>query len=483
MKTKYRLIFLLTVLGLLNSCTRDEPYADSSNPVAVQFTSDITATPQSRVSGSLWDDNDEVGIFMVKHGQSLNINTIVEGADNRFYRTNAGGNFSPATIDQAVYFPQNGDKVDFISYYPYKTPLSNYVYQVNTTNQSNPALLDLLYAFGNNSAAGYDKNNSTVALTFKHKMSQFTINTSAGAGLTSAQLAGMSVSIQGLNTTAGLNLTNGNFENPGNPASVTPQMITAGQKYEAILIPQSNIAGSKVSFTVSGLGTFDWDISDKTFASGKHYTYTVTISKTGITVSPCTITDWNQEPVVEGGFGFQVGDYYPDPTNKNTAIGVVCWIDPNDSRHGRVMGLHENSAAKWGPIIDEIAAGVGGLSDIYNGAPGTRNLIDKRKSEANFSTNYPHFYWVYHTMNNGDINGKWYLPGYLEFQEYIYPSFTPTINSTLTAAGGTPIDTNGSYWTLNEFLYSQSAYFRWSDGEPYSTNKSNNHKARCIMAF
>jgi hypothetical protein len=249
-----------------------------------------------KASGTAWAGNDAIGVFMVNHGS----NDVRNEATNKRYVTATGdGNFAPAAAD-TVYYPVNGDKVNFIAYYPYVPSIATLgAYAVNVSDQSAPAAIDLLYAKATGTG-GYDQTNtSPVALSFGHKLSKLTLNIAAPAPSTqiiAADLASMTVSIAGLNTQASFDLAAGTLGAGSNKAAITPLAVTAGAKYEAILLP-GDFSGVSVSFGItqgSAPGNYVWNVPNGAFEAGKEYVYSVSFTGDPGEVSVTgTIAPWD----------------------------------------------------------------------------------------------------------------------------------------------------------------------------------------------
>jgi hypothetical protein len=282
------------------SCKKDDSVVllPEDEPVAVQFSSNIgshASLIKPLAAGSAWANNDAIGVFMVDNSSS----NVRDGATNKRYVTASGdGNFAPDGATNTVYYPVNGDKVDFIAYYPYVSSISTLgTYNVNVSDQSAPAAIDLLYAKATGSGnAGYDKSNtSPVALSFNHKLSKLTLNVStASAQITASDLVSMTVSIAGMNTQASFNLAAGTLGTASSVATITPLTVTAGAKYEAILLP-ATFSGVSVTFSItsgSGAGTYVWNVPNDTFEGGKEYIYSISFTDGAVTVTG-TIIPWD----------------------------------------------------------------------------------------------------------------------------------------------------------------------------------------------
>jgi hypothetical protein len=301
----------LAATMMISSCNKKDSSAPlpDDDPVAVQFSSNIggiTPIPRPAAAGTTWASNDAIGVFMVNHGTS----TMRGDATNKRYITSAGnGTFAPDAAANTVYYPTNGDKVDFIAYHPYTSSIVSLGnYSVNVATQTTPADIDLLYAKATNSGSGYDKTNtSAVALAFSHKLCKLTLNTSVApeaTQITAADLNTMTVTIVGMNTQAPFNLATGTLGTASNVAAITPRTATAGQQYEAILLP-ATFTGVSVTFGVtagSSPGDYLWNIPADTFEEGKEYVYSISFTGPKAIAVTGTINDWVVENKPEHDF-------------------------------------------------------------------------------------------------------------------------------------------------------------------------------------
>ncbi len=367
MKQIIGLYTLLVASCLLTGCNSDEDVGGKAAPVAVQFGSGIVQTKTTN-DGNQWTLNDPIGIFMLKNGQPLNSSYITEDADNVEYKAQTGGNaisgFTPVS-GTPIFYPQNGDKVDFIAYYPYKSSLTNYIYPVDVSNQTSPANIDVLYAnTANTTSGGYNKNSGTVDLRFNHALSKLSFTLISGTG--SPNLTGAKIEITNLATTASVSLSNGSVTETNSGQTLIANTATDGLNSSAIVIPQT-LSGNKLVVTLTdNASKFEWNFPANTeLQIGKNHQYNITVGKTGITVSSSGITSWTGtgDPATQGTIqkGYKVGDYYPDPTaiyqngvliSGMPAVGVVFWLSnqgtgnhPYDkvSVHGKIVGLYERA--------------------------------------------------------------------------------------------------------------------------------------------
>lgn len=285
-----------------SSCDKDDPTAGNGDGM-VRFSAEIRqampqTTPVSRAAGTNWASDDAIGIFMVGHGGTADVQ-----AANRQHTTTSGANgtLSPVPGNE-IYYPVDNSAVDFIAYYPWKsgstlgTSIDASIEKVQTT--VNQPSFDLLYSAADNGGIGYTKTmTGAVALEFEHVLSKIVMKTTADASI-GAPLTGMTVSINGMNTATTFELATGRLGTTTTPAPITPRTITDGSQYDAIIMPGSYPDGAvTVSFTV-GDETFTWDAGAIVFEGGNESVYEVTITRTGVSATG-TIKPW--ETVNKGG--------------------------------------------------------------------------------------------------------------------------------------------------------------------------------------
>lgn len=461
------ILLLITGGGLfLTSCNRDDGIDINSSPVAVQFSPKVgKMQTRTTAGGNEWSAGDRIGIYMLKNGEALSDLSIVDDANNKDYwaetSNNATSSFMPVN-GKHIFYPQNGDKVDFIAYYPYKSyrEINDYIYPVDISRQNVPADIDVLYS---NDAIAKDKKSGIIDLKFEHVLSKVSFTLIAGDG--GPNLMGAKVEITNLATQAQLDLKNGMVTATNSGQTVIANTAFHGLRSSAIVIPQP-LSATKLIITLSGnVSKFEWTFTTSQFEKGRNHGYEITISKTGITVSQENIIPWtgvNDPPTTSTTEkGYKVGDYYPDPTaiyengrlkSGTAAIGVVFWLDnqvngdyPYDkvSEHGKMVGLYEREAA---PIDDKWPIEYG---TIYNAG-----------TDWELPTLGDHNY-IYCAFN-GISYDTWKL--------YESPS-DPTINADkriwfntkITNAGGNITD--GWHWTSNEYNVGFYHIFSFSRGE------------------
>ena len=294
MKTNY--LFIGMAVLMMTACNNDENETQvNDGRVAVSFAGGITLT---RATTDAWEANDGIGIYMLEHGTK----TVAHGAANRKYVTTAGnGEFTPAGVEQTIYFPLNADeKADFIAYYP-QTDLTDDIYKVDVSDQKNPADIDLLRS---DNATGRDKNTNTVDLNFFHRLSRVEVELTAGEGVSDAELAGMGITLSKQPVKADFNVLQNTLTAGQDLATLTLNTAADGKTASAIILPQEGASGRSLELTLTGGTVLTWPVeADRTFEQGKKTIFNITLKRTPIGTEVevnATIEPWDTQGTVSG---------------------------------------------------------------------------------------------------------------------------------------------------------------------------------------
>jgi len=304
---KFLLLSTITAIaaGFISCNQIDDEIKPMESRKEVFFSSNIIkVTPppvKTRMAGAEWAVNDPIGIFMFDETST----DVVEGMANiKYVSTNAGTTGKFEADDVTIFFPDNGNKVRFMSYYPFTTNLTGNTYKVDVSDQTDPPAIDLLYSFDTN--AKYDKTSpdKKVTLVFDHKLTKISINVKPGDGLEEKDLENIIVTLEGFNTKANFDLISGVLSDPSDDETIiTPLVITAKEGYvvssEAIIIPTANPSSAKIVFNLNNEDEtegvkndiFTWTFKEKALENGFEYVYDVTVRRSGIVVE-ATINDW-----------------------------------------------------------------------------------------------------------------------------------------------------------------------------------------------
>ncbi len=281
----------LSTLALV-SCTNNDDHSEWYGSEGIVFTSAI----QSRVSGNVWNPNDEVGIYMMNSGSGIEAAT----AQNKKYLAQTNGTLTAAP-GNGIYLPESGN-VDFIAYYPYTTSVSGNKIAVNVSDQSNPAAIDLIYS---NSTKNIEATTATtISLAFTHQLTKVTLNVTKDA--TVETLNGLTVNMKGISTEGEFNLADGTLTATAgtNNKEVAMYMDAQGTTATAtaIIIPTASASEQTaitLTFDLSGQ-SFTYTIDDTSiFEQGTNVSFNANLSinngKPVVTVGNATITDWTEK--------------------------------------------------------------------------------------------------------------------------------------------------------------------------------------------
>lgn len=287
---------LIAASAMMISCEKEN--APAMDDGRVRFTSGIKAT-STRVAidpqgESVWEQGDPVGIFMVRHATDV----VAEGAANIKYTASAAGastGFAPAA--DVIYYPiNNAVTVDFIAYHPHKEAASGFAYPVDVSDQTSQTAIDLLWAKADKGGEGYNKEDSrqgtVVNFTFDHQLVKLVMKVTKGAGVPDDLPA---VSINGMYTRAAFDLKGiAGITGASDLKSFAPCTLTAGTRYEAILLPAQSLgAGHTVIFRYANGEVYTWKMHQQIpeLEAGKMYEYEVAITKHGVDATG-TINNW-----------------------------------------------------------------------------------------------------------------------------------------------------------------------------------------------
>lgn len=275
-----------------------EPEPEKPLPIALDCSS--TGYAVARATDDGFEAGDAVGVFVVNYDQGQAGALQPSGNHVHNMRFSYGGSWTP---DEPIYWSDNRTKADFYVYYPYRQTVSVHDLTVDVpADQSTPAGYKSGY-FLWGKAVGVSPTNRAVSVTVNHVLSQAHILVKPGNGFTEESLAAadVTVTLNGLQTRASVDLATGKVVANGKPQALRPLKEQAG--YKALVVPQTVAVEGLVTITVDGK---DYNLtqgeqpSEITFRSGYRHTFTITVNKTsnGINVG---IGSWEDDGVDHGG--------------------------------------------------------------------------------------------------------------------------------------------------------------------------------------
>lgn len=313
---KKYILFAATALALA-ACSNDEENL-TDGPVEARILAGVN-TPETRAINNLWEA-DEIGVMVTKAESS----DMAELYKNVKYATTASNaasaNFTAAAGD-GIFFQDASETVTFAAYAPYQTSAANVLPDTDGVISSSTEAqdtrdkqkaFDYIYASG----ATASRSNPTVEFkegnAFAHKMTRLIliVKTSTQHGFTAGQVTNGKYSLSGLrhegtfDVKRGTVAANETAETKDDWSLSTNSLTTGGETeqvtFTSILYPQT--PGSTLTFKAVIDGQTYTNSADirPALAAGKSYTYTITVKKTGLEVSGCTIEAWGDDT---GGSG------------------------------------------------------------------------------------------------------------------------------------------------------------------------------------
>lgn len=410
--TKKNTIYIAAAAMLLTACSSDEP-GMLSQPASASFSAQIGKTA-SRATGSEWSAGDAIGISGVSG---------VKTYSNVSYATTSGdGNFAPA--ENGIFY-QTTDPVTFTAYYPYTAELgADGIISASTADQTKQASFDFLWAQAQGSYA-----DPAVRFDFGHRMSLISLTFINGNDVS---LEDLTYTVDGLTADGTFDTATGEATVLGNTATSMTAPLTSDRKSLLIVFPQT-VESVTLNAYVDGQ-QYACNLSLTELKSGHQYSFNLTVKKSALTVTGCTITNWNSSGSFSGNASMPktlgekdlakaaIGDFYMRDgsiVDKSAVltdeqiegcIGIVFSTDLSrmgeDAKaalaakgltpHGLVMALtNAADGVMWSTEqIDESGLpNIYTLREQYNDVDGfneTKWIIDNHSEEL--SDKYPAFY-------------------------------------------------------------------------------------------
>ena len=272
MKTKY---FFYTIAALvLASCSQLENPAENVIPVSLSY-STISAS-ETRAAQNLnegtFASGESVKVRISNTGKSL-------WTDYYFTTGDAGAMTAP---NPGPYYPEGGQTIDIVAYYPASAGTSFTVATDQTADASYKAS-DLLFA----SVTDQARQTAPVELAFAHKMAKLNVNITAGQGVTSIT----GISILNVKPTVSFNQATGEV----GEATGLATSISVSNNGAAVIPPQT-ISGELLTI-VTDKGSATYAIDNKTFVAGNLYTLNITVNLRAVSATT-TIAGWTSEGTV-----------------------------------------------------------------------------------------------------------------------------------------------------------------------------------------
>lgn len=401
-KMKKSLFYVVSLLCFVfSACVKENAWSQGEAKNKIYFSSSIAGLPQTRVNGNQWGVNDEIGIFMGKHGVALTAETVLEKGFNAPYLTPGNGNFTAKNVQEALAFPK-GQTVDFVAYYPYNST-HTLTPKMDVAEQKNQDVLDFMVA---QNKSGLSKG--LVELSFERQMTKVQLTVQG------TDLAGLKARFVGLSTSGEFDLSTNQwkaFSKVKDIQANVSQRSAQETVVEWTLFPGKLPATAKVIFTKADGKTFTWALNDgRIFAAGHRYQYDITLGKDG-SVIPTPVASYMELPVIKTSANVEYNLKMSNPTRRNysmlydTKYKVAYWVAYPLSND--YLGSQDRTD-KWAydPAFDNIFQ-----ANLSKGYPDNSVLQLDRGHQlpsgdrtATFAENASTFYYTNMTPQNRNLN-------------------------------------------------------------------------------
>lgn len=289
---------LMTAVFLFAGCEKENENTVDNQPVKARITSVIDGMA-TRAAGTAWAANDRIGIYAEKGGQLIRTNApyITEAGDGTF---TAGG--------KEFYF-EDKQQVDFSAYYPFEgtdgtAPGTSGVISktITAADQTPDAQQKIDYLFAGQTTGS--SANPNVQFSFDHCMSRIVLKFLPGNGVNS--LDDIEYTLDGILPAGTFDTRTGKaaadvattaapltLSVPGNAATELTSAL--------IFFPQKSNDDKTLTLTMRGTeytATFKFKENPnegaRELAAGHTYTYNVKINNTSMTITPATISNWEE---------------------------------------------------------------------------------------------------------------------------------------------------------------------------------------------
>lgn len=297
----------LMLAGVMSACSgggsgddpepTPTPVPPSADKVLIKINSSVTSLTDSRATDDAFEQGDKAGLFVVNRnadGSAASLAASGNHVNNQMFSYDGSW-----TSSSPIYWKDETTHADFYLYYPYTSTVTSttampFSVNANQSAEADYKASDLLVG----SAHDVAPTESAVGINVSHVMSQMVITLAPGDGFTDETLsaANVRVAINGVKTSATVNLADGSVTATGDASTVTP--LNTDGKYKAIIVPQSV---EETNLVTVKMGRKSYNLQKAfTFESGKRHSFTVTVSKTsnGLNVK---ITGWDDDDTDNGG--------------------------------------------------------------------------------------------------------------------------------------------------------------------------------------
>lgn len=281
---KKYLIFVASIA--MAACSNDDTVSNVFDDNVISLSSSLCK--QTRAANNLLETNFANGTTVKVQVTDVGTNPIPYEAVN--YTANGSGGMTPASTQ---YYPASGNAVTAYAYYPSDASMAANGFAVATDQSGDAAYQysDLMFVPAISLTKG-----TTNTLAFQHALSKVVVTLIAGTGfdasvLSAATVVLKSVKYKGTFSPSATATISNVFTAASDVSDITITTAASTTAHAAIVVPQ-DVSSKTIAVSIAGK-TMEYTIpTSTTFAVGTVNSYTITVTKTGITASS-SIAAWN----------------------------------------------------------------------------------------------------------------------------------------------------------------------------------------------
>ncbi len=309
-----KIIFAACAILAVASCTKNdviESSAHMSDEVLRLSSSIASVSEQTRVSGTKWEEEDQIAVTMLNVLYDLDGNPINEAIgkrDTKYGVKGSGGakcEFEPAAGEEPLAYPATGD-VHILAYYVDEKLDVNNDDQGNSILKFNFAeqatLADFLVAQTSTLVA---KRKEAVELVFEHFFTKLSVTLKAGGGYSSTDLEGAEITIQqdGIYANLEIDILKSYKRTLENNTKNTPiPMLYNSELGVFTAMHMATVIGVDSPLYILNVTLKSGDVYNvvlrydayNNLTGGVNNKVEVTLSKVGVELSPITIVPWDE---------------------------------------------------------------------------------------------------------------------------------------------------------------------------------------------
>lgn len=264
-------IILLSVLFF--SCSNDEKNIQEEELIKATIRAGISTNAYD----TGWTVNDAIGIAMLDYAQTRRIDNIY---NYRYYTPSGTESFVPSSTDQILYFPYDGSRVYFKSYYPYQSNLSSdMTFPVNVEDQTNLPAIDVMTG---THVSGFSKTDPYANIQMHHRLSKVIFKFTYGDNVDDLPLENYNVLVHGMKVSGICDILRDVVDVDNNIKDFRIPDRGLENQTNGIVMPRPAGNGVIFDFTFTGGRVFEAAMSDTLqLLSGHKYTFYIRLEGTG----------------------------------------------------------------------------------------------------------------------------------------------------------------------------------------------------------